>query len=99
MQLTQEKLEALKSGVFVDDTKKYAQMQATIDKIYSTNAWLTITLREGKHRQIRDALKQLHLQANRIIRTQYGPYKLDNIGYGETVEASIGDLLNTEHAS
>lgn len=44
--------------------------------------WLRIVLTEGKNREIREMLKTQGLTVSRLIRTEYGPYKLGNIQAG-----------------
>ena len=40
------------------------------------NTWLRVELQEGKNREIRRIMEHLGLQVSRLIRIQYGPYKL-----------------------
>ena len=51
-----------------------------------SNAWITISLKEGKNRQIRKAMKFLGYPVNRLIRTSYGPFQLGNLVKGEILE-------------
>ena len=50
------------------------------------NAWLTISLREGKNREIRRAVETVGLHVNRLIRTSYGPFQLKTLKSGEVEE-------------
>lgn len=50
------------------------------------NYWLTITLHEGKNREIRKVLSHFGFQVNRLIRTQYGPFYLADLNPGELKE-------------
>jgi 23S rRNA pseudouridine2605 synthase len=87
--VTEEKLSALRTGIFVNGVKKYCGMQAKIVSQSGHNAWLSISLFEGKNRQIRDALQQLHLKVSRIIRVQYGPYSLGSLPQNAVKELKI----------
>ena len=51
------------------------------------NVWLTISLREGKYREVRKVLAHLGLAVNRLIRVAYGPFQLGDLprGAGEEV--------------
>lgn len=40
------------------------------------NTWLRVELQEGKNREIRKIMEFLGLEVSRLIRIQYGPYKL-----------------------
>jgi 23S rRNA pseudouridine2605 synthase len=40
------------------------------------NTWLTVELREGKNREIRKIMEHFGLEVSRLIRIQYGPYRL-----------------------
>ena len=52
----------------------------------ASNAWLTITIREGKNREIRRIMEHLGHQVSRLIRVSYGPFQLGNLGDGEVEE-------------
>jgi len=47
---------------------------------------MTIEIKEGKNREIRRALSEIGMQVNRLIRVEYGPFKLGNIKKGEIIE-------------
>ena len=50
------------------------------------NCWITLSLSEGKNREVRKVLEHLGLQVNRLIRLSYGPFQLGNLKAGETKE-------------
>lgn len=50
------------------------------------NHWLQITLTEGKNREVRRLLAACGLAVNRLIRTHYGSYSLDNLPIGAVEE-------------
>ncbi len=64
----------------------YAPMEASIDRTQGSNAWLTIGLREGKNREIKNVLGALGLEVTRLIRVSYGPFLLADMGEGEVRE-------------
>ena len=64
----------------------YAPMEASIDRTQGSNAWLTIGLREGKNREIKNVLGALGLEVTRLIRISYGPFMLAEMGEGEVRE-------------
>jgi len=80
--ITQADLDKLKNGVTVEGLR-FGPIEATLDKIQASNAWLTIGLREGKNREVRKVLSQLGLEVNRLIRISYGPFQLSDLKPGE----------------
>lgn len=82
---TQADLDRLLEGVTIDGVR-YSAIEATIDRVQGSNLWLTISLREGKNREVRRVLAHLGLVANRLIRTSYGPFQLGDLAAGATRE-------------
>ncbi len=74
-------LARLADGVTVDGVR-YGPVQARLDRQQGTNAWLTMSIREGKNREIRKLCTHLGLTANRLIRTAYGPFQLGKLEAG-----------------
>jgi 23S rRNA pseudouridine2605 synthase len=83
--VTQDALDALKDGVAIDGVL-YGAVEAAIDKVQGSNAWLTLGLREGKNREVKRLLAHLGLAANRLIRVSYGPFQLGDLAPGEVRE-------------
>lgn len=79
------KLEALGKGPTVDGVK-YGPIQAVLDEQKGTNAWLTVSLREGKNREIRRVMEWLGYPVARLIRTAYGPFQLGQLPRGGVEE-------------
>ena len=84
-------LAALANGVTVDGVA-YGPIEARLDgdakePAKGRNVWLTISLREGKNREVRKVLAYLGLAVNRLIRVGYGPFQLGELprGAGEEV--------------
>ena len=78
-------LDLLRSGISIEK-ELFRPMKVSVDRQQGANAWLTIELKEGKNREIRRALSELGLQVNRLIRIEYGPFKLGNLKRGELNE-------------
>lgn len=53
------------------------------------NSWLKIELEEGKNREIRKIFNYLGYQVNRLIRIDYGKYKLGNLKAGEIQQSLL----------
>jgi 23S rRNA pseudouridine2605 synthase len=47
----------------------------------------------GKNREIRKILQKCDLQVNKLIRIEYGAYKLKSLQHGEVMEVKILDSL------
>jgi 23S rRNA pseudouridine2605 synthase len=86
---TQEKLDTLQAGVTVEGVR-YGPIEAKLDKAkegpQGANLWLTVTLHEGKNREVRRVLESIGLKVNRLIRLAYGPLALGTLGVGEIEE-------------
>lgn len=82
---TDPNLEPLRKGVVVDG-EKFQPMDVKLDRHQGANAWLTVGLREGKNREIRRAMAHIGLTVNRLIRTSYGPFRLNELKPGEVEE-------------
>jgi 23S rRNA pseudouridine2605 synthase len=76
----------LKDGTAVDGVF-YGGIEAALDREQGSNAWLTIGLREGKNREVKNILGALGLDVTRLIRLSYGPFQL-----GELAEGAVQEL-------
>ncbi len=95
--ISQPKLDALKDGIAVDGVL-YGSIEATLDREQGSNVWLTMGLREGKNREIKNVLGALGLEVTRLIRISYGPFQLGNLKEGTTQEVRsrmLRDQLGT----
>ncbi|MEZ5754027.1 MAG: pseudouridine synthase [Paracoccaceae bacterium] len=82
---TDPDLEPLRKGITVEG-ETFQPMQVMLDRHQGANAWLTVGLREGKNREIRRAMAAIGLTVNRLIRTSYGPFRLNELKPGEVEE-------------
>lgn len=78
-------LAALRKGITVDGIR-YGPIEARLDRQNRQNAWLTVTLTEGRNREVRIVLSHLGLIVSRLIRTAYGPFQLGGLPRGEIAE-------------
>jgi 23S rRNA pseudouridine2605 synthase len=76
-----ERLVALDHGITVDGVA-YGPIRAQLDRQQGDNAWLTLSLREGKNREVRRAMEHLGYPVTRLIRLAYGPFQLGNLARG-----------------
>ena len=89
-----EALEGLREGIAVDGVF-YGAVEATLDREQGSNAWLTIGLREGKNREVKNILGALGLDVTRLIRVSYGPFQLGELAEGEVRELK-GKMLREQ---
>ena len=80
-----KKLDSLKNGVTIDGVE-YGKVNTVIDSQNGTNAWLTVTINEGKNREVRKLMKYVGLDVARLIRVSYGPFQLGALKKGEVKE-------------
>lgn len=84
-EVDQAALDKLKEGIAVDGVL-YGSIEATLDRTQGRNVWITMGLREGKNREIKNVLGALGLEVNRLIRISYGPFQLGDLPEGQVVE-------------
>ena len=87
-------LAALAHGITVEGVR-YGPIEAGLDATKGENAWLTISLREGRNREVRRVMTALHLPVSRLIRVAYGPFQLGQLPRG-TVEEVPGRVLRDQ---
>lgn len=89
----EDKLAQLKDGI-THEGINYGSINARIEKKTGRNAWLIVSLSEGKNREIRRVMEYLELQVNRLIRTHYGPFRLDSLQRGDVQEIPRRQLID-----
>lgn len=87
-EVDQAALDELKKGVTVDGVT-YAPIEAKLDRVQGSNAWISMSLREGKNREIKRVLEQLRLDVTRLIRISYGPFQLGDLAEGAAEEVRL----------
>ena len=88
--IDEARLRALEGGIEIDGFR-YGPIQATLDRVQGSNAWLTVALREGKNREIRRVLEHFGWPVSRLIRLSFGPFQLGGLAAGaiEEVPAKV----------
>jgi 23S rRNA pseudouridine2605 synthase len=91
---TQAQLDTLKDGVTVEGVV-YGPILARLDKVQrkagapaesSANVWISVSLTEGKNREVRRVLESIGLKVNRLVRLAYGPFALATLATGQVEE-------------
>jgi len=87
-------LEKLAGGIEIEGIR-YGAIQATLDRQKGDNAWLTVSLTEGKNRELRRVFEFLGWPVSRLIRLSYGPFQLGPLAPGE-VKAVPNKILKEQ---
>jgi 23S rRNA pseudouridine2605 synthase len=91
---TQAQLDTLKDGLTVEGVV-YGPILARLDKVQrkagapaesSANVWISVSLTEGKNREVRRVLESIGLKVNRLVRLAYGPFALATLATGQVEE-------------
>jgi 23S rRNA pseudouridine2605 synthase len=83
--VSQAELAQLAEGITVDGIT-YGPVEAVLDRAETSNAWITVSIREGKNREVRRVLEAIGLKVNRLIRVSYGPFQLGKMPPGSVEE-------------
>jgi len=83
--VNEEELETLKEGPVIDGVQ-YGPVDALLDIQKGSNAWINISIKEGKNREVRRIMESMGLEVTRLIRTDYGPVQLGKLPRGEMEE-------------
>lgn len=76
--LSLETLQKLRSGgIDIGDGEKSAPWEVSIDAESSGHTWLTLVIRRGRWREVRRTLEAVGHPVRRLIRTRFGPIRLD----------------------
>lgn len=94
--VSEKRLVSLENGITVEGMR-YKSIKATLEKPpegeqkRGANSWISLTLQEGKNREIRRVMEALGLSVTRLIRTDYGPFSLGHMNRSvvEEVKTSI----------
>ncbi len=73
----------IRSGITIDGIN-----YGKIDIKQNDDKWFTMILREGKNREIRKIFENFGMTVSRLIRVQYGEFKLRNLEIGNVLEVS-----------
>lgn len=90
--LSKEDILKLKNGIVVDGIK-YKKIDVKVDKVLSSNSWLTVKLIEGKNREIRRTMQALRYEVNKLIRISYAGLELRKLEKSQIYEVKIPQKL------
>jgi 23S rRNA pseudouridine2605 synthase len=83
--VSEQALHGLRAGVTINGVR-YGPVDARIDREQGSNVWLTLSLREGKNREVKRLAEHLGLTVNRLIRLSFGPFALGDLAEGDIEE-------------
>jgi 23S rRNA pseudouridine2605 synthase len=78
-------LKSLAKGITIDGVR-YGPIEAEVDAKKGDNTWLTVSLREGRNREVRRVMAHLGMSVSRLIRIAYGPFQLGTLERGGVEE-------------
>jgi len=84
--LSQSQIDHLQTGVTADGVHYRGATVYEEREPTGANTWYRVILTEGKNREIRKLMEHFGCVVNRLMRIQYGPFKLGNLPSGEIVE-------------
>jgi 23S rRNA pseudouridine2605 synthase len=97
--IAQAQLDELRGGITISGIH-YGPIEAVLERVQGTNAWLSLAIREGKNREVRNVLSHLGLTVTRLIRVSFGPFQLAELAEGAIEEVrtrvlreQLGDKL------
>jgi 23S rRNA pseudouridine2605 synthase len=83
--INQAELDRLASGITIEGIK-YGPIVADIERAKGMYSWATVSLKEGKNREVKRVMESLGLRVARLIRTAYGPFQLGQLAEGQIEE-------------
>ena len=83
--VNQEDIKAINKGISINKFQ-YKKIFVRVENYSNPYTWLIIKLKEGKNREIRKVCDYFSWNIVKLIRIQYGPYRLLNLKKGQLIE-------------
>src|SRR6185312_10480844 len=83
--VTQVDLDRLATGITIDGVK-YGPVIADLERSKGMHSWASVSLKEGKNREVKRLMERLGLKVSRLIRVQFGPFHLGHLAEGAVEE-------------
>jgi 23S rRNA pseudouridine2605 synthase len=75
----------LADGIAIEGIR-YGPVRAALERQQGGNAWITMSLTEGKNREVRRICEHLGWPVSRLIRVAYGPFQIGGLAPGAVEE-------------
>jgi pseudouridine synthase len=92
-----EALAQLRGGVRIDE-RRPARAEVAVEREQEGKAWLRLTLREGRHHEVRRMCLAVGLSVEKLRRVRYGPIELGKLPPGEYRRLSAREVLRLRQA-
>jgi 23S rRNA pseudouridine2605 synthase len=89
--INENSLDKISKGAKINNIG-YAPFEYKLLKKGNANSWLEFQIREGKNNEIRNLCAAINLKVNRLIRLEYGPFKLKNLLPGKVEKAEEKEM-------
>ena len=89
--IDENKLNRISKGIKINNVR-YAPFEYRLLKEGNANSWLELQMQEGKNNEIRNLCFFIDLKVNRLIRLEYGPFKLKNLLPGKIEKAEEKEM-------
>jgi 23S rRNA pseudouridine2605 synthase len=83
--VTQKDLDRLANGTTIEGVR-YGPVTAELERTKGHNSWATVSLKEGKNREVKRLMEHLGLRVARLIRVSFGPFHLGHLPEGAVDE-------------
>ena len=79
------RMASLSNGVTISGVR-YGPVKIEVERSEGQNHWLSVTIQEGKNREVRNIMTHLGLKVSRLVRVEYGPFSLGRLPRGAVEE-------------
>ncbi len=83
--IAQAELDKLAEGITIDGVK-YGPVIADLERTKGMYSWASVSLKEGKNREVKRLMEHLGVKVARLIRIQFGPFHLGQLAEGQVEE-------------
>ena len=89
--LTDRMLRIIRTGINLNGFN-YKPAEIWVDHVGITHTWVTVSIREGKNREIRNMFEYFNIQVSRLIRVSYHTFALEDLDVNEIEEIPLHEF-------